>query len=68
MAQIELESYKYMKNVMLEEKGKWRQARDRKALQDFATFVFGLAAMFIGTFAVQEHQRWMPVVSGFLGL
>lgn len=68
MAQQQLQSYKYMNSVMLEEKAKWRRARDWKALHDFATFVFGLAGMFFGTLAVQEHQRWMPVITNFLGL
>lgn len=68
MTQIELESYKYMHAVMLEEQGKWRQDRNRKAIHDFATFVFGLVAMVVGTIAIQQHETWMPLVSSYLGL
>ena len=68
MAEVELESIKYFKTIAGEEKTKLRQARDWKALHDFATFVFGLAAMFFGTYAIQEHEVWMPVLEAFLGL
>ena len=68
MAEVELVSMKYLQAAAVKEKSKARWARDVKALHDFATFVFGLAAMFFGTYAVQEHERWMPAVVALLGM
>ena len=65
MTQIELESAKYMKNVMLEEKARWTKARNEKAVQDFTTFVFGLVAIGVGILAVQEQELWVPFVRSF---
>lgn len=62
MAQVELESNKYMKHIMREEKTRWRKARNEKAIADFTTFVLGLIAMAVGVYAVQNQDLWVPFV------
>ena len=66
MAQVQLESDKYMKHVMRDEKARWRKARNEKAIADFTTFVLGLVAMGVGVYAVQNQEVWVPVVQRLL--
>jgi hypothetical protein len=66
MGQIELESSKYMQKVMEEEQVRWRRTRDTKALQDIATFCFGVTAFVLAVWAFQEKETWLPIMQSFL--
>ena len=65
MTQLQLESQKYVQDIMLAEVARQRKERNRKAIHDFTTFLLGLVAMVVGVYAVQHQQVWLPVVQSF---
>ncbi len=63
----ELTTEKYVKESLDQQIKELRRLRNRKALQDFLTFLFGLGAIAAAVYAVQEMPTWLPIVKGLLG-
>ena len=57
-----LVSEKYMREKMKRELKEVHRARNRKAFQDFFTFVLGLAAMPLAIWVGTQIPNWMPVI------
>lgn len=54
----------YWNQVVKKDNKEWRRARNRKALRDFATFVFGLGAIALGIYTVEHTQQYWPDLTG----
>jgi hypothetical protein len=61
----ELETAKFVRPVDDQRAKEWRRSRNRKALGDFLTFLFGLAAIGMTFHIVAELPTWIPAINRF---
>lgn len=66
MAYVQLSSAKYVEQAMKQDIAKWKRARSRKAIGDFVTFVYGVVGIYVGLYAVNHMDVWMPPAQRFL--
>ena len=43
-----------------------KQIQNRRAFRDLLTFVFGLAVIAVGAYAIREMPNWLPATVEFL--
>ncbi len=58
----DLSTQVYYREVLREEQREYRRLRNRRAIRDLLTFLFGLGAMAVGVFLVEHQATWMPAV------